>query len=236
MRIAVCDDCSLDRELICDMLKRYFADRSIELSIQTYLCGINLMYDIEEGTCFDIVFLDIFMDNVLGIDAAKRLREVGFSGEIVFLTSSERFAVDSYEVGASGYLLKPLDYDRLAGFMDKMTQGIEGSTLQVKFRNSVTRVPFNKILYIESSNAKCTVCLSDGNKYTVYKKLGDIEKELDDPRFLRCHQSYLVNMEHVRHMDTRFILDSGDAVLIRQHSLREIREQYLKFLKERGLM
>ena len=92
MKIAICDDNSLDRELICDLLRVYFSEKPFTLEIAHFENGINLLHD--------IIFLDIYMDSLLGIDVAKQLRDRDYRGEIVFVTASSDYAVDGYEVQA----------------------------------------------------------------------------------------------------------------------------------------
>lgn len=111
MNIAICDDNLLDRELIVDLLECYFFNKSISYSID--------QYEIEDGHPYDIIILDIFMGKLLGIEVAKNLRKLKFNGEIIFLTASSDFAVDSYDVNAGGYILKPISYNKLKKLLTK---------------------------------------------------------------------------------------------------------------------
>ena len=121
MQIALCDDNPIDREIIAMMLYEYAKQRSVHFDIEEYESAVNLICDIEEGRVFNIVFMDIYMDEILGIDAALKLRnEMHYEGSIVFLTATTKFAVDSYEVNASGYLIKPLSYEKVFSIMDKI--------------------------------------------------------------------------------------------------------------------
>lgn len=234
MRIAICDDSPMDRELIGDLLTRYFNDIQFRPDLVFYDSGVNLVYDLQEGDWFDIVLLDIYMDDHLGIDIAHQLRDLGFQGEIVFLTASSKFAVDSYDVTAAGYLLKPLSYEKLTRVMNRISKNFDLGTYAVRQRSKVIRIPMSEILYVESSNSKCVLHRTDGKDYTIYKRLDEIQSELTDPRFLRCHQSYLVNMDHVQQVDKQFVLSSGDAVLIRQRDLKAIRQTYLSYAAGAG--
>lgn len=229
MNIAVCDDNLLDRELIIDLLEYYFSDKSITFNIDRYENGTHLVYEIEDGHLYDIIFLDIFMENLLGIDVAKILRNINFNGEIIFLTATSDFAVDSYDVQAGGYLLKPLCYDKLKNAIDKTIHNFVTSTYRVRRRSNFVLIPYNEIIYIESNNSKCILHRTNGENYNIYKKLGEIEDELNDSRFLRSHQSYLVNMDYIIQAGNQFELSTGESVLIRQRQLREIRSVYLEY-------
>ena len=75
--------------------------------------------------------------------------------------------------------------------------------------------------------------VSNNVEYVIYKRLGDIESELNDKRFLRCHQSYLVNMNYIKNVDKHFELTNGEIVCIRQRSLKAIRQEYLDYLNSK---
>lgn len=235
MRIAVCDDSDLDREFIVALLHQYFVNRPIPHEIIRYESGVNLLHDYEDGMSFDIIFLDIYMNDLLGIDVAHKLRALGYDGNIIFLTATADFAVDSYDVEAMGYLLKPHSFEKLSQVMDKATRGVPTSTYQIKQHSKIVRVPYHEILYVESNNSKCILHCCTAQSYVIYKRLSTIEEELNDKRFLRCHQSYLVNMDYIRQADTRFTLTTGDTVLIRQRNLKAIRQTALDYMERKQL-
>ena len=231
MYIAICDDSPVDREIIGMMLRDFAAKRSVHLDITEYNSGINLINDIEEGRCFSIIFMDIYMDEMLGIDAAHRLREnIHYEGDIVFLTATSKFAVDSYEVNASGYLVKPLSYEKVFAVMDKILSSYKSRTYLIRRHSSIIHIPIDEILYIDSDNNKCLLHRKDGRNYTIYKKLDEIQEELPSSHFLRCHQSYLVNMDYIRSADKDFEMINGDVVSIRQRDIKRIRSVYFDYI------
>ena len=151
MRIGICDDSQLDREMIRDLLDLYFADKSIAYQVDLYSSGVDVIHEFQEGTAYDIVFLDIYMEKMLGIDVARELRRLHYAGEIVFLTATSDFAVDSYEVQAGGYLLKPHSYEKLCMVMDRVLSACDINTYQIQRRGVVTRIPYHEILYVAVS-------------------------------------------------------------------------------------
>lgn len=98
----------------------------------------------------------------------------------------------------------------------------------------MTKVVYHEILYIESSNSKCILHTTSGGAYTVYKTLNTIEKELSDRRFLRCHQSFLVNMDHIRQVGKQLLLSNGIYVPIRQRGVKPVRQAYVDYLASRS--
>ncbi|MBQ3604557.1 MAG: response regulator transcription factor [Clostridia bacterium] len=230
MEIAVCDDDSLDRNLTAQQLRRCLYEKSTGGGITCFNNAVELIYEIQDGKVFDLIFMDIYMDKLLGIDAARQLRAIGYHGKIVFLTGTAAFAVESYEVQASGYLLKPVTYEKLSAFMNGILSRLSNEVYRVKRRGEIISIHYNEILFIESCNSKCLLHNEAGEVIGIYKHLSDIEQELNDSRFLRCHQSYLVNMNHIVHADKNFNMANGETVLIRQKNIREIKQQYLDFM------
>ena len=234
MRIAICEDNEIHRDILEHLLNRYFSERPIHFELVPYQYGMNFLYDMEEGAYFDIAFLDIYMEDTMGNQIAHKLRAMGYQGKIVFLTASSDFAIESYDVDASGYLLKPLDYGKLEMVMDRITRDISPNSYQIRQRSTVTKLGYHEILYIESSNSKCILHTESGGAYTVYKTLNTIEKELGDRRFLRCHQSFLVNMDHIKQIGKQFLLSNGDYVPIRQRGVKAVRQAYIDYIASKS--
>ena len=234
MRIAVCEDNEIHRDILEHLLNRYFSERSIPFALIPYEYGKNFLYDMEEGSFFDVTFLDIYMEDAMGNEIAHKLRAMGYQGEIVFLTASPDFAIESYDVDACGYLLKPLDYEKLKMVMDRISRNTDPCTYQIRQRTTMTKLVYHEILYIESSNSKCIFHTASGGEYTVYKTLNTIEKELGDRRFLRCHQSFLVNMDHIKQIGKQFLLSNGDYVPIRQRGVKPVRQAYMDYIESKS--
>ncbi len=231
MNAAVCDDSAIDRDLIFYLLKRYADEHLLDIAIAEYETGTGLLYEIEDGACFDAVFLDIYLGDMLGIDLARQLRELRYHRSIIFTTCTSEFAVDGYDVSAAGYLLKPYDYQKLCVIMDRIVQK-PNYEYTIRMRSQIINIPYSEILYTESCNARCLLHRSNGEIYTIYKKLDTIEEELNDRRFLRCHKSYLVNMDYIQQADKQFLLKTGDIVAIRQRDLKRMRNAYLSYVSK----
>ncbi|MEE1056370.1 MAG: LytTR family DNA-binding domain-containing protein [Acutalibacteraceae bacterium] len=233
MFIAICDDNSLEKENVSNMLDNYFLDKGLNYKIDDYENGINLIYEIQDGTNYDLIIL--YIQDYLGIEIARDLRKMNYNGKIIFITNTAEFAVASYEVEATGYLLKPYSYKKLCTVMDRVIKDYEINIYRIRQRNSMVKVTYKDILYVESNNSKCILHSDDGNNYTIYKKLNKIEEELNDSRFLRCHQSYLVNMDCICKADKQFEVSNGDTVNIRQRNLKSIKQIYFDYINNKNL-
>lgn len=233
MQIAICDSSSSETEELEEYLKRYFSDKSLSYDITSFTKTRDLLYEIEDGRSFDIIFIENLPHDNNGINTAKKLRNICYSGQIIFLAQTNEYAVDGYDVNACGYIIRPIKTDKLYEVMDRATVKFSDDVYYIRHRGEITALPLNDILYIESSNTKCIIHDRHGKQHILYTQLRKIEEELRDPRFLRCHQSYLVNMNHICKASKCFELSSGERILIRQRNLKEIKNVYLRHIESK---
>ncbi|MGN0572362.1 MAG: LytR/AlgR family response regulator transcription factor, partial [Acutalibacteraceae bacterium] len=119
MRLAICDDNDIERELLHTLLQKYFSETSVRCEFTLYDRGNSLYYDVTEGINYDIIFLDLFMDDSFGMSIAQKLRDFSYKGKIIFCTVSADYALESYNVFASGYILKPYSLDDIRRTLDR---------------------------------------------------------------------------------------------------------------------
>jgi DNA-binding LytR/AlgR family response regulator len=232
-QIVVCDGREKDRMLLCQELKRFFWDRGEGAHFTEYNNGKTLLADIEEEYIFpEMIFLEIYMNGMNGMELAHRLRRLGYKGHIIFVTVSSDYAVESYEVHASGYLLKPLHRLKFIRMMEHLLPVVQKNHVVVQHgRNRQELVDVATITYAESSAHILAIHLSDGNVLETREKLDIFEEVLDDPRFLRCHQSFLVNMDYIADVQKDFLLQGGELVPIRVRSRKQVVDCYLQYFK-----
>lgn len=235
MRIAICGT-KCDRSALSELLLDYCVRQELACEIKPFASGEDLLCAAEEGAWYDVIFMEVLAGRFSGLDAAQELRAQHCAGDIILYSTSAECAVAGYDVGACGYLVKPFRKDRIDACMDRLTGRQSGRAYQVRRRRQVVSLPYEDILFVESQNSKCLLHLRKGENCPVYKKLGEIEEELNDARFLRCHQSYLVNLDYVARINRQFELTTGDVVLIRQRSLKTVRQVYLDYMTERAAL
>lgn len=237
LRVAICDDCQRDRAELCTLLTRTpGCRRATDLAITQYESGEQLLFSAEDDVNqFDLVFLDIYMAGINGMETARRLRALGSKVQLVFLTSSPDFALEGYDVAAAGYLLKPLQPERLTALVDRLFSPAEKPKLAVKCAGRRRWCGYDEILYLESDNNVTHIHLVDGSTLTSRERLKALAPALDDPRFLRCHQSYLVNMDFIHGVERDFTMEGGAVVPIRAHSRKEMADAYYQYFVRRTL-
>lgn len=234
VRIAICDDLLSERETLSRFLRSYFAAYPYEYVLTEYTRGETLVDDYADGSVsFDLIFLDIFMEGILGMEAARGIRRYAPRVPIVFLTTTPDYALESYDVRAFGYLVKPLDSKKAAILLERfLREEYDGrrKTLLLQEGGKGHRIAYREIESIESRRNVLLVRLESGEEHRVYARLDEVARELEGHGFLRCHQSYIVNMEQVRSADSDFIMASGRRVPIRQRGSKAIREAYFEYL------
>lgn len=221
-KIAICDDSKLDRQLLKVVIQTYFENNEEEFKIFEYELGDNLLDDIE----VELLFLDIIMN---GMKIARKLRDIQFKAPIIFLTAHADYAVESYEVYVAGYLLKPYDTNKLTLLLDEVLQRSVQKRIAVKVKKQHRYLEINDIMYVESDKHVLNIHLKDSRVIQTTEKLSELEKTINSKRFIRCHQSYLVNMDYIKDTKTDFILSNDIRIPIRVRGRKEIIERYHKY-------
>ena len=221
-KIAICDDSKLDRQLLKVVIQTYFENNEEEFKIFEYELGDNLLDDIE----VELLFLDIIMN---GMKIARKLRDIQFKAPIIFLTAHADYAVESYEVYAAGYLLKPYDTNKLTLLLDEVLQRSVQKRIAVKVKKQHRYLEINDIMYVESDKHVLNIHLKDSRVIQTTEKLSELKKTINSKRFIRCHQSYLVNMDYIKDAKTDFILSNDIRIPIRVRGRKEIIERYHKY-------
>ena len=150
-------------------------------------------------------------------------------GPIVFLTASPDFAIESYEVQASGYLLKPYDAEKIKELAARLLKDDSKRRIAVKSKRQYRYLYIDDIMYIDSDRHMVTLHMKDGTEIITQEKLGDLKERIGDQRFLHCHQSYLVNMDYIRDAQDDFILADDTTVPIRVRGRKDIIDMYHKY-------
>lgn len=216
MNILICDDISDEAAKLESVIEKSGFDVSSILLFN----GDDVLYFMESGAKIDLCFLDILMPNMTGIELASRLRYMGYNGDIVFLTTSNEYAAESYRVDAFSYLLKPPNPNCVVDILRKaMEAKLAKDTLGILVvTRSMSRfVLFHELYYAEAMLHKVIFHLTDGSALEATMTFNElIPKLLKDSRFNWCHRSFIVNMDYIKAVvQYDFILSDGRLVPIR---------------------
>ena len=233
MNIAIVDDSESDRQLLQELLIRYFDASGISITIYPFQSGELFLAGLSHHS-FDLVFLDIFMDEITGMDAAHKLLEAGCDCTIIFLTSSREYALEGYEVGAFRYLLKPLTYDKLEGTLNPFLRKFRGEArkLPLMVERTPLYIPYSDLYYLSSVMRQTEVhlekrVLKQSSAINFQKTVAPL---LSDSRFFLCSKGVIVNLQHVSELEKdHFVLNNGEEVPISRRNLSQEKKTFLDF-------
>lgn len=230
MYIAICDDERECSNAVVKLLQEYMTPRHMNYDIYQFSDGESLVEAYKRKIHFDLIFLDIFMGTLDGIDTATEIRKLGGTAEIVFLTTSRDFAVESYRVSALSYLLKPARKEEFHEVMEKFL----GKYRPVKVQVEDCIFAVSDLVYAESFDKKLFLHFLDGSTQGVRARFEDLIDQLQFPNFLHCHRCYIVNLDHVRKVEDGFFLTvTNETVLIRQKEFHAIKKLYYQYVLSR---
>lgn len=217
-KIAICDDVSTDRNILVTMINEF----NLHYDCSIYESGESLLWDLENGVHFDLIFLDIFMNGINGVETAKRIRAESLNVLIIFVSSSDDFYRESYDLYAFNYLIKPLKKQKLMEVLDRAVTNLNKDTNQVirfSYDNRLHTINCSQLLYITSDKHNIYFHLLNNQKLKAYGKIDDFIAQLPAKVFLRCHQSYIINLNHVTQMtSSEFIVDKVKVPISRKYS------------------
>lgn len=233
LNVCIVEDSKVDAKIIKCILEEYFEDRHFNYSIKTYDTGVEFFADYEENYISPTtLFIKIVLPNSNGLDICKKLRQKGFAGDIVFVTDNPEFAVDAFTVDARGYILKPCEPRHVFDTLDRICSFATLQAITIKMRGQLIRIPLFSIMYVESNGANCTFHCRTNVVYTTHDKLDNIEEQINNHKFIRCHKSYLVNMNAIQSIvGSEIILGDETAIPIRRQDVKLVKETYEHFVR-----
>lgn len=233
VEIAICDDEEIIIERIADLIKKQNTDCHIE----NFRAGNELL---SAKRHYDLIFLDIQMDGINGIETAKAVREYDRKAVIIFVTAVKEYVFEAFDVGAFHYLLKPIGEEKFAEVFENAVREIRERQIQkempalfIKTKNKSYTFNQNEIIFIESEMKKAAIHTT---KHTieVYAVMNELQKKLGNS-FYRCHRGYLVNMAHITEYSSDMIeMDNGEMVYLAKEKYQEFVKVYMRYLRNGG--
>ena len=234
LSIAVCDDEVIE---CCNMAKRIreiMEEMKIPCIIRQFRNGGELLQALES---FDIVFLDIIMQDLDGMKTAQAFRKKASDKILIFVSSSREYVFEAYDVEAFQYLLKPVDDRKLKNVLQKAivkTQSRSQEFIIVSRERQKKKLFLDDIYYFEIKGRVVDVHGPEGI-FTYYEQIGELENKLQDKGFFRCHKSYLINLKYVDGYNRKeVILENGKKIVIAKRRYDEFVQKVLKVMRENG--
>ena len=234
MRIAICDDEKIHREKIELHLERFHD--LINHESGSYENGEALLTAYNNGKRFDVIFLDVKMKTIDGIETAREIRKLDQAVIIIFVSSILEYATRGYEVNAYRYMLKPVTEEAFDKAFLKVIQELESKQNEnyvIKNRDGVIALRHTEIEYLESLGRK-VIAHTKGEVFEFYARFSDEEIKLSNKNFVRIHKSILVNMEHIKLINkTNIELKNGAILPVSEKRRKDVFDKFTEFLVRR---
>ena len=232
LHIAVCDDEVIDRKRAKRITTDIMEAEGLACSLSVYESAKALLTAIQGGAQFHILLLDVMMDGLDGMEFAAALRKLGDNTAIVFMSTNREMALRGYEVSAVRYLAKPLREEQLReALLYCYKTFCEKKEILLPTTKGQRRIPLSDILYVEAMERVTKLALTDRLE-EVSMKVSDLSALLPERRFVLCHRSYLVNLEHIAYIRSRDLeLTTGEVLPVSRYRVEDLQKQFVDYLR-----
>lgn len=230
-RVLIVEDESAEASRLKDYLQRYENAHGVSFQLTWFKSALEMLSD--KGR-YDLVFLDIDLPGISGMEAAQLMRVYDEATPIVFVTNLAKYAVKGYEVGATGFIVKPVTWGNFSMTLDRALRTVRqnaGRSVMVPTENGMRVVPLSSISYVEVTGHRLTYHLDDGTTLEARGALGQLEEELGDAPVVRISKSFLVNMDKislVRGQDVQMF--GGETLRISRKNRRTVLDVITDYL------
>ena len=231
LNIVICDDELLHRTTLKEFLITILDEELLEYNLIEYSSGEDLINNYDK---VDLLFLDIQMNGLNGMDVARRIREFDNNVEIIFTTSVLDYVCEGYEVNAYRYMLKPIEYNIFKNNMGKCIENIikkKNDFLTINDKSKLIKIKFDDILYIETSKRQLIIHTINGHEI-IKMSIRKLEKLLNKD-FFRCHNSFIVNLEKINKIDVSDIYINNATIPISKHRRKQLKARLIEVLGDK---
>lgn len=233
--LAVCDDMPIECADIAKQIENILKQFNIEFVIKQFFDGQQLLHSKEN---FDIIFLDIKMPQISGMDLAKKMRQRGKQSLIIFITSASEYVFEAFDVEAFQYLIKPVQNEKLKNILQKAIKRMQVDAnpdfLIISVDRQTKKVFLKDILYIESIGRIAKIHCHEATLET-YEQIGILEDKLSDKFFFRCHKCFLVNLNYIEAFNkTEISLENGEKIMLAKRRYEDFQKAILSYMKMKG--
>lgn len=242
LRIDICDDMSDHLEIIKKSAEQYAAVKRLSIDIRCFDSSMDYLDKLESEGSAEIVLLDICMPAISGTDIAREIRRRNDTCEIIFLTSSNDYAVDAFALRAAHYLLKPFTQNEFDEAMDRAAEHFDADNEKYFTARSeggeIHRLQLNRIQYIESRAHEQTVFFDNGSTLHLRLSLASLSSEFEKAapgQFMMPYKGYMVNIRAIAAIEAaRIIMRSGAEIPLPRGSFRNMKAAFFNYMFDRN--
>ena len=231
--IAIVEDDREQAALLETHIKRYAAEHQLVVSVSVFYDAVTFLEKYTQG--YQMIFMDIKMPMLDGMDAARFLRERDQKVVLVFVTTMRQYAIQGYDVDAADFIVKPVNYPEFALKFTRLLGKVErpeavSPDVFIKTENSFVRLAPSDIFYVEGKGHYCVYHTASG-EYRRYQALKNAEASLSSRSFARCNNFLLVNLEHVSKIDGMSVFVEGEELQISHPKRKAFVEAFSQFME-----
>ena len=234
LSVAVCDDEMLDCCNLAKDIREILGEAGAPFIVRQFSSGRDLINAIEN---FDIIFLDIMMCGMDGMETAQFLRDKSFDKILVFISASRDYVFQAYDVEAFQYLVKPVSYSKLQRVLHKAAKKLESQSqdfIIIRQDRTKKKLLLRELYYSEIRGRIISAHSAEG-VFDYYEQMGTLEEELLGKDFFRCHKSFLINLKYVDSYNRQEIfLDTGERIPIAKRRYEAFCQEILQYMKKSG--
>lgn len=233
MRIAICDDDINLINILEEYIERLDNDHG-KMVVDTFTDGESLYdYYLKNKNPFNIIFLDMELPGMNGIETAVNIRKGDSGVIIIFITSHSQYVYECFDAAPFRFLVKPVSFEDFSKTLNlailKAKQ--EDTFLLISTKGSDLRLNYNDILYFESIKRQTAAHTGDG-EYLFYSKISDLFEKLRSEDFIFVHKSFIVNMNYIKMiLPDKIVLQNGEDIPLSKKYKKQVREKHLEFIE-----
>jgi len=232
MKIAICEDEGAATKRLSDIIRAWEKEKGVFAEIFPYINAEKFLDDWNENEDYDIIFLDIKMDKMDGMDLARRIRRTNLDVAIVFVTNIKEFvtAMESYEVTAMRFLDKPVKKEKVFLCLDKVNQnGKNKKYFLFDDPEKKFRIAHEDIIYIKKSSNNANIVTAIGT-YSLRRTVAQLLEELDDELFIQSHKSYIINIRRIKFLyNDQIIMSNGVRLPLSKSFVIEAQKRFVDY-------
>lgn len=237
IRIGICDDETYFRDEIEKLVSVYANEAEHTVDIRTFANAEELVEDIlDKGTEYHVLFLDVEMEGMTGMDAAKKLRAEGYKGIICFVTSKSHYAYDAFGVDAIGYVTKPAKYTDVKQTMKKAViildmqrdeEEAKKRYIEITTQNEKVMLDLHQVIYVEKRRNQCVIHMEE-SEIVCYETLKSLFERLDKSKFTFTHQGFIVNFDKIKEVKKDTVcFGKGREIPVSRRYQAQLRERHM---------
>ncbi len=233
LNLAMVEDEDEEARNLTEHIEKYFSDKGEKYALRRFKSAVEFLREYNRE--FDIVFMDIVLPKINGINAAKKLREIDEEVTLIFVTNMANLAVKGYEVSALDFIVKPVVYDSFAMKMQRAINAVKrrrSVEIAIQTDRLIKVLSASAIHYVEVSRHNLVYHTEEGD-FNSRGTLESVEKKLSGENFVRCNICYLVNLKYITEVAGENLVVAGDTLKISRARKKVFMQALTNFLGKR---